>query len=134
PASDTIQKLSTAAVIVTTPTTAPADYQIAFKRIYRAASGDAGTVYLFVDEIPLSQDMYVDDLSDAELGEELETADFDLPPADGMGFLASANGIRYIFVGNLLVPSAKNRPHAYPVRFRLPTDFPIVAIRAMDTD
>lgn len=139
PVSSTITKLEDSSVTVTTPTaTDPAGdstaYGITKKRIYRAVTGDSGSQYLFVAEITLATATYSDSKSDAELGEVLDSDEFDLPPDDGRGIIAAANGITYLFSGNQLCPSAQNRPYAYPESYRLATDFPIVAIAAMDTD
>lgn len=132
PASVTIQKLVNASVVVETPTIGPEG--VTAKRIYRAVTGDGSSLYLFVVEVPLSQAEYTDGLEDAALGEQLESAGWDPPPADGEGILATANGITFMFSGNQICPSVQNRPHAYPQAYRLATDFPIVAMAAIDTD
>lgn len=135
--TDTVLLADGVTVTVTTPTAVPSgiseEYGVATKRIYRAATGSTGTTYRFVDEIPLSQAEFVDTLTDAQLGEVLESEDWDLPPEDLRGIIALPNGIMAGFRRNQLCLSAQNRPHAWPVAFRLPTDTDIVAIANVDT-
>jgi hypothetical protein len=137
PPSATILKDDGTAITVTTATTVPSgfsvDYSIETKRIYRAASGATGTVFEFVAEIPLSQADYVDELTDSELGDPLETELYALPPDDLRGLIALPNGVMAGFRRNQLCFSAQNRPHAWPVEWRLNTDTDIVCIGNIDT-
>jgi len=123
-------------VTVTTPTSLPTgvstDYGITTKRIYRAATGSTGTAFLFVAEIPLATDDYVDVLTDAELGEVLPSDIWALPPDDLRGILALPNGVMVGFRRNQLCFSAQNHPHAWPIEYRLNTDTDIVGIGNVD--
>lgn len=136
-ASTTVLRPDGVAITVTTPTSVPSgissEYGITTKRIYRAATGATGTVFLFVAEIPLAQAEYVDNVPDTELGEVLESEDWALPPDDLRGILALPNGVMVGFRRNQVCLSAQNRPHAWPVRNRLTTDTDIVAIGNVDT-
>lgn len=136
-ASDTVQRNENGTTTVTTPTTIPTgvsdEYGVTTKRIYRAATGALGSVFRFVAEIPLGQADYVDTTADAQLGEELESTDFDLPPSDLRYILALPNGIMVGASGNRLCFSAQNRPHAWPVGYRLATDSPITGLGNADT-
>ena len=135
--SATILRPDGVSVTVTTsvslPTGISADYQIETKRIYRSATDATGSIFRFVVEIPLSTADYVDTLTDAQLGEALESEGWDLPPDDLQGILALPNGIMVGFRRNQLCFSAQNRPHAWPPLYRLNTDTDIVAIGAIDT-
>jgi hypothetical protein len=135
--SATILRPDGVAVTVTTPTGAPTgvdgDYHIATKRIYRAATGSTGTAYRFVAEIPINQANYVDTLTDAELGEVLQSDLWELPPSDLQGILALPNGVMVGFRRNQLCFSAQNHPHAWPIAYRLNTDTDIVGIGNIDT-
>jgi len=135
--SSTIQRPDGVSVAVTTPTTIPSGisstYGITTKRIYRAATGNTGTVFRFVAEIPLATETYEDVLTDEQLGEVLESEEFDLPPDDLRGIIALPNGVMAGFSKNQLCLSAQNRPHAWPVGNRLITDTDIVAIANIDT-
>lgn len=136
PASATILRPDGLTVTVTTPVAVPsgidAAYAITTKRIYRAATGNTGTQFLFVAEIPLATATYDDVLTDAQLGEVLESTGWDLPPDDLEGILALPNGIMVGFRRNQLCFSAQNRPHAWPPLYRLNTDTDIVGIANVD--
>jgi hypothetical protein len=137
PVSDTIQRNINATTIVVTPTTLPTgvsgEYGITFKRIYRAVTGALGSEFLFVAEIALETATYEDALDDAELGEALESEEWDLPPTDLRYITALPNGIMVGASGNQLCFSVQNRPHAWPVGFRLATDTPITGLGNVDT-
>jgi len=137
PASATILRPDGVSVTVTTSVSVPTgisiDYGIETKRIYRAVTGPTGSIFRFVAEIPLAQADYIDTLTDAQLGESLESEGWALPPDDLRGILALPNGIMVGFRLNQLCFSAQNRPHAWPPAFRLTTDTDIVAIGAIDT-
>jgi hypothetical protein len=134
--SATITRPDGVSVTVTTPTGLPTgvstDYNITAKRIYRAATGNTGTVFRFVAEIPLATANYVDVLTDAELGEVLASDNWDLPPDDMRGILALPNGVMVGFRRNQLCLSAQNHPHAWPLDYRLNTDTDIVGIANID--
>ena len=134
--SATVVRPDGVSATVTTPTSLPTgisvDYNIATKRIYRAATGNTGTAFLFVAEIPLATADYVDVLTDAELGEVLPSDIWALPPDDLRGILALPNGIMVGFRRNQLCFSATNQPHAWPVEYRLNTDTDIVGIGNID--
>lgn len=135
--SDTVQRNDNATTIITTPTTVPtgtsADYGIVSKRIYRSVTGALGSIFRFVAEIPLEQDDYTDQVVDAQLGEELESTDWDVPPTDLRYILALPNGIMVGASGNRLCFSVQNRPHAWPVGYRLAVDSPITGLGNADT-
>lgn len=135
PASATVFKDDGTTVTVTTSTAPPSglDWRVETKRLYRSVTVASVTTFFFVAEIPLTQADYVDTLTDEQLGEELESDDWDLPPENLRGILALPNDVYAGFAGNQLCFSVQGRPHAWPVRFRLNTDFPIVAIGNVDT-
>jgi hypothetical protein len=135
--SSTVLRPDGVTVTVTTPTTLPSnvssDYGIATKRIYRAATGNAGTVFRFLAEIPLATANYDDTLTDDELGEVLPSEVWALPPDDLEGILTLPNGVMAGFAKNQLCLSAQNYPHAWPVEWRLNTDTDIIGIGNIDT-
>lgn len=134
PASTTVLRPDGVSVAVTTPTTDPgAPYVVTVKRLYRAVTGVSGTIFRFVAEIPLATAVYTDALDDEALGEALESEGWELPPSDLRGILALPNGVLAGFRRNQLCLSAQNRPHAWPVAFRLTTDTDIVGIGAIDS-
>ena len=123
---------ATVTTSVSIPTGISDDYSITTKRLYRAATGNTGTVFRFVAEIPLTQADYVDTLTDAELGEVLPSDIWALPPDDLEGILALPNGVMAGFSKNELCLSAQNHPHAWPVEYRLTTDTNIIGIGNID--
>lgn len=137
PASATVRRPDGVTVTVTTATVVPSgissEYGITTKRIYRSETGNTGTVFRFVAEIPLATETYDDSLTVVQLGEVLTSENFDLPPDDLHGIRALPNGVLAGFSKNQLCLSAQNRPHAWPVGNRLTVDTNIVAIEAIDT-
>lgn len=136
-ASATVLRPDGVSTTVTTPTDLPSgissEWGITKKQIFRSVTGDTGTIFRFVAEIPLEQADYVDTLATTELGDALDSQGWDLPPADMRGILALPNGVMVGFSKNQLCFSAQNRPHAWPVNYRLNTDTDIVGIGAIDT-
>lgn len=132
PASRLIQKSADAIVTVGTGTTAPIGYGIVEKRVYRAVTDVDGSQFLRVEAIPLSQADLQDGRTDQRLGDPLISQTWDLPPVDMQGIVALPNGILMGFSGNDVIPSEQGRPHAFPVGYRLSTDYPIVGIGAID--
>ncbi len=136
PTSSTLLRPDGVSVTVTTPVDVPSgvsvDYGVTTKRIYRAATGNIGTVFRFVAEIPLTTADYVDLLTDSDLGETLISELWVLPPDDLQGILALPNGITAGFAKNQLCLSAQNYPHAWPIEYRLNTDTAIVGIGNVD--
>lgn len=134
--SATLTRPDGVTVTVTTAVAVPSgissDYGITTKRIYRAVTGNAGTAFQFVAEIPLAQADYVDGLMDSELGAVLASDLWALPPNDLRGILALPNGVMAGFSKNQLCLSAQNYPHAWPIEYRLNTDTDIVAIGNVD--
>jgi hypothetical protein len=96
------------------------------KRIYRTLSG----VFTFVAEIAVATTTYSDTIADAALGEKIPSTDWDMPPTDMIGILILPNGITMGFRSNELIFSEPNFPHAYPTKYRLATDWDVVAVGA----
>ncbi len=106
------------------------NYNIVAKRIYRAASSLSGAEFQFVAEIPVGQAAYADTTSTDALGEIMVSNDYDMPPATMRGLVGMPNGIVAGFDGNDLLFSEPYQPHAFPIPYRLSTDYPIVGIAA----
>lgn len=137
PPSQLIVRDDGTTVTVTSATSPPTglNYSVTSKRIYRALTGASGTDYYLLAEIPLSQADYDDNTPDRvlALGDILRSADWNLPPADMRGIIALPNGVMAGFRKNELCLSEQGFPHAWPVKYRLATDFDIVGIGAIDT-
>ncbi len=98
-----------------------------YQRLYRT-SGTAATFQL-VAERAVATGNWTDTLTDAQiLGDELISADWQLPPENLRGLIALPNGALCGFAGNLLCFSEPYQPHAWPLNYRYGTDFPIVSI------
>lgn len=114
------------------PPTGRAD--ITLRRVYRTATPtEDSALWLFVAEQDAAHPSLVDALEDADLGEELPSAEW-LPPPAGLrhvcahpgGFLAGA-------AGNELCFSEPFRPHAWPLDYRLVLEEDVTAMAAYGT-
>jgi hypothetical protein len=138
PASETVSRSDGVAVTVTTPTTTPSGtdsaYNVTLKQIFRSITGASGTAYFLVDEIPLAQASFVDELDDNQVAdnEVLDSEEWGLPPDDLEGIIALPNQMLAGFRRNQLCLSVSGFPHAWRVRDRKTTDTDIVAIANID--
>lgn len=107
-------------------------YNITAKRIYRAVSGSTGDPpWMFVAEVAAATTTFQDTVDAIALEGELESATWIAPPENLIGLTAMANGIFAGFYGKDLCFSEAYVPYAWPIGYRLQTDYPIVAIGAM---
>ncbi len=108
---------------------------VASIRIYRASNSITGAQYLFVtDLLPPYPVTYSDSAMTADIGPDiLETTNFDPPPANLQGIIALPGGALCGFAGNQLCFSEPGFPYAWPIRYRLTTDFKIIAIASIDS-
>jgi hypothetical protein len=121
---------------ITNTVTIPAQTEpdIAAIRLYRAGIGTAENDFLFVAEIaPPYPATYADSTLSSALGEALVTEDFDAPPDNLRGLLALPGGSLVGFDGNQLCFSEPEYPYAWPQKYRLPTDYNVVAIAAINS-
>ena len=105
------------------------NYDIAGKRIFRATAG----TYLYVAEINAAATSYVDSVATANLGEEIQSLYWDMPPAGLSGLTAMANGIMAGFKGKDIYFCEPFYPHAWPQRYIMTVDDDVVALVASDT-
>lgn len=102
-----------------------------YKRLYRS-TGTVGQFQLVAEE--LTGTTYNDTLDDgAILGDELITADWDMPPVGLTGLILLPSGSLAGFVGNKVYFSEPNQPHAYPSSYTLQVDYPIVSLGSFGT-
>lgn len=106
---------------------------ITLQRIYRTNTGNTGAAFQFVAELPIATTTYNDSLDGDDLIEVLPSADWYEPPAGLRGLRLMANGVMVGFRGNEICFSEPYLPHAWPPRYRLTVDYPIVAIGSYDT-
>lgn len=110
-------------------TTAPAgDHNIVKKRLYRVLAGETDESYRFVVELDILVDDYTDLKEDIELVEAIESTEWIPPPADLQGICAHPNNFLVGFRDNELWFSELNVLYAWPRKYMIPLDQPIVAI------
>lgn len=101
----------------------------ATKRLYRILTGDTFGQYFFVGAVAMGTETYADSKTDAEItgGTILPSTGWYEPP-DNMTGLTSVGRFFAGFVGKDLYFSEPNYPHAWPIAYSFPLDFPIVAL------
>lgn len=100
-------------------------------RLYRSQISALGITDLyFVAEFAVATTEHDHDLDAEPLQEVLPSNDYDTPPAGMIGLIALHNGMMAAFEGRELYFCEPYKPHAWPVRYRLITDFNIVGLAA----
>ncbi|MER2492318.1 hypothetical protein [Catenovulum sediminis] len=117
-------------VSITFPDAVPTGHNITHIRIYRNATTTNSGGYFHVADIPIaSKDTpYVDSTIEAELGGDLVSINYDLPPEDMAGLTSMPNGILAGFSGNSVCFSVAFQPHAWPFDYRQTTEHNIVGL------
>lgn len=99
------------------------------RRLYRT-TGTAGVFQLVHDDVGTT---YNDTLTDSQiLGDELISADWELPPVGLKGLVVHSSGALLGFSGNLVYASDPLQPHAW--QQILSTDYPIVGMAAFGSE
>lgn len=102
------------------------------KRIYWLETLADGPHFRLVKEVPeatTNTTVPGNTISTAELG----TFDWVMPPTSMRGITMMPNGITAAFTGNQILFSPPYIPYAYPLAYRLTTDFDIVGIEVTGT-
>jgi hypothetical protein len=107
----------------------PTGYVVTHWRLYRAVAG----IYLFVGELPVSQNSLTDAVQAESLGEELPSLTWLTPPDTLRGLINMPNGIMAGFTGRDVYFCDPYHPHAWPVEYNQTVDFPVVGLGRMDT-
>jgi hypothetical protein len=102
-------------------------YNITHRRIYRVNTASE-SAYQFVAELPIATTTYADTILSSALGETLATEEYSEPPADLAGIRAMPNGVLVGFSGKNVCFCEPHQAHAWPTRYRLPSDFKIVGV------
>lgn len=122
-------------VTVTTQTAPPAAWTglttITKKRIYRSATGSQKTDLQFLVELPLATATYADTKEQDLLGEVCPSRFWEVPPAALRGLTMGANGIAAGFFGSTACFSESFLPHAWPSKYQVGVDHPIVGVGAL---
>ncbi|MET3133636.1 hypothetical protein AAKU55_003926 [Oxalobacteraceae bacterium GrIS 1.11] len=126
----TVAVTESGAVQLSMLASAPAgNYNIVAKRIYRSQQTSSNTaVYEFVAEIADAGTTFNDTLTATQLGEALSPLSYAMPPATLAGLVALPNGIMAGFSGYDLYFCEPFLPYAWPEKYRLTTDYPIVGL------
>lgn len=101
---------------------------IAARQVYRSEAG----AFLYVGEIGATGGTLLDDVLTDNLGEEIDSAEWDAPPDGLQGLVNMPNGIMAAFEGNNLYFCEAFRPYAWPEKYRLVVPFPIVGLAVID--
>lgn len=112
---------------------APSGRAIAQQRIYRSQTSSSGTYFYLIAERAASSADFTDNIAVDALQEPLPSAHWNAPPDALEGLTALPNGMMAGFVGRDLYFCEPWRPHAWPERYALTTDTPIVGLGAMGT-
>lgn len=94
------------------------------KRIYRTVTSATGTDYYFIAEIPVATTTYNDTVT--VIGEPCPTIGWAMPPVDLRGVCVHPSGALCGFTANEECFSEPLAPYAWPLAYRLTTDYPIV--------
>lgn len=120
-------------VDLTLSTLPTGDYSFAYRRIYRSVAGSATSTYLFVAQVAAATATYKDSVLAADLGEEIPSLTYEMPPADLIGLVAGANGVMAGFVGKYAYFCEPFKPHAWPSAYIQAFDAEVVAILPFDS-
>lgn len=71
---------------------------------------------------------YEDAVPTAGLSETLQTSTHLPPPADLKGLVNMPNGVMAGFFGNTVCFSEPYKPHAWPIEYQMPIDYPVVKL------
>ena len=111
----------------------------AIKRIYRTLTDNGGNTnyQLALDNVPITTTSTNDTVLDAALGvicpsfiNGVVGSEWIAPPSGLKSLIALPNGIMAGFSGNLICFCEPFRPHAWPLRYQLATNYPIVSLGA----
>ena len=107
----------------------PAGRAIDRQRIYRSQTSALGeTILYLIHERPAGDTDFLDDVDANPIEEQLVSVDYNPPPADLSGLVAMPNGMMAAFVGKSLYFCEPYRPHAWPEKYILSMDYPIVGL------
>lgn len=109
----------------------PASRLVDRVRIYRSQTSATGTTDLyFVAELALPVASWTFNDHDNPIAEIIPSSDYDPPPAGLTGVVTLPNGMMAAFVGRKLMFCEPYLPHAWPKKYQLTVDYPIVGLAA----
>lgn len=126
------------AILTTSPTTvvqvtgfsaAPGGRGITSIRMYRSQTSASGvTALFFVAEFPTATTSYDHNLATTPLAEALPSTDYDPPVSSLTGLVSMPNGMMAAFSDNNVYFCEPYIPHAWPDKYSLTTEWPIVGL------
>lgn len=112
----------------------PTGRQITLQRVYRSQTGSSGATTLnLIAEREASDSSFIDNIGVDDFGEVIPSQDWTAPPNELSGLISLPNGIMAGFTGRDLYFCEPWHPHAWPEKYVLTTDYPIVALGAFGT-
>jgi len=109
----------------------PTGRAISKQRIYRLQQSlTLGADLFFIAERTAAATNYTDSFGITEFGEVLPSRDWNAPPDGLTGLISLPNGMMAAFLGKDLYFCEPYRPHAWPEKYVLTMDYPIVALGA----
>ena len=106
----------------------PAGRNITKQRIYRSQTSITGTQLYFIAERAASTANFTDNIPSESIQEPLPSLEWNAPPADLTGLVAGPNGMMAAFRGKEVYFCEPYRPHAWPEKYVLTTDYPVVGL------
>jgi len=108
---------------------APAGRNITKQRIYRSQTGTSGGTQLyFIAERAASTANYVDNIPVNDFSEPLPSLEWNPPVDDLAGLVSMPNGMMAAYSGKNLYFCEPYRPHAWPEKYSLSTDYDITGL------
>lgn len=133
PVSNEVEWQPGHAVVLSGFTSPPSGRAITHQRIYRSQTAQSGTYFYLIAERAATSANFDDTIAVDALQEPLPSAHWNAPPDQLEGLTALPNGMMAGFVGRDLYFCEPWRPHAWPERYILTADAPIVGLGAMGT-
>lgn len=107
---------------------APSGRNITKRRVYRSASGSTTSAFLLLAEYPVETVNIEDKVPGTQLNEPCPTFGWDEPLADLKGLVGMPNGIMLGFTDATLHACEPYAPYAWPAKYDIPLEYPIVGI------
>lgn len=106
----------------------PAGRNITKQRIYRSQTSTTGTQLYFIAERTAATTNFVDNIPSESIQEPLPSLEWNAPPDDLTGLVAGLNGMMAAFRGKEVYFCEPYRPHAWPEKYVLTTDYTVVGL------
>ncbi|MBC3906197.1 hypothetical protein [Undibacterium umbellatum] len=107
---------------------APGGRNITKRRVYRSASGSNTSAFLLLGEYPAEKVNIDDKVPGTQLNESCPTFGWDEPLEDLKGLVGMPNGIMLGFTDATLHACEPYAPYAWPAKYDIPLEYPIVGI------